>query len=222
MNVKAVIFDIDGTLVDTVDMHAEAWQRAFAEFGKQVDFVDIRSQIGKGGDQMLPVFFNDDELREIGEKLEKRRGDIYKEEFMPRAKPFPEVRELFERIRQEGKRIALASSAPQDELQYYKKLCNIADLLEEETSADDAEHSKPEPDIFEAAIQKLGDVEPGECMVVGDSPYDAEGAARAGMQTIGLLSGGFSNESLVGAGCIEIYRDPAQLLTAYDSSAIAK
>jgi len=141
---------------------------------------------------------------------------------MPQARPFPEVRELFERIREDGKRLALASSAPEEELQYYKKLCNIADLLEEETSADDAERSKPEPDIFVAAIQKLGDVDPQECIVVGDSPYDAIGAGRAGMQTVGLLSGGFSNESLVGAGCIEIYRDAAQLLTAYDSSAIAK
>jgi len=220
--IQAVIFDIDGTLVDTVDMHAEAWQRAFAEFGKEIDFRDIRDQIGKGGDQLLPVFFNEDELREFGKEMEKRRGDIYKQEYMPQARPFPEVRELFERIREDGKRLALASSAPEEELQYYKKLCNIADLLEEETSADDAERSKPEPDIFVAAIQKLRDLDPQECIVVGDSPYDAIGAGRAGMQTVGLLSGGFSNESLVGAGCIEIYRDAAQLLTAYDSSAIAK
>src|SRR3954470_19615335 len=125
--IQAVIFDIDGTLVDTVDMHAEAWQRAFAEFGKEIDFVDIREQIGKGGDQMLPVFFSEDELREFGKQMEKRRGDIYKQDYMPRAKPFPEVRELFERIRQDGKRIALASSAPEEELQYYKKLCHISD-----------------------------------------------------------------------------------------------
>ncbi|MFL6374135.1 MAG: HAD family hydrolase [Pyrinomonadaceae bacterium] len=219
--IRAAIFDIDGTLVDTVDMHAEAWQRAFAEFGKQIDFKDIRNQIGKGGDQMLPVFFSDDELREFGKELEKRRGDIYKQDYMPQARAFPKVRELFELVRDDGKRIALASSAPNEELQYYKKLCNIEDLLEEETSADDAERSKPEPDIFEAAIQKLGDVDPQECIVIGDSPYDAEAAARAGMNTIGLLSGGFSNESLFAAGCIEIYRDPSQLLAAYQSSAIA-
>jgi HAD superfamily hydrolase (TIGR01549 family) len=222
MNIKAVIFDIDGTLVDTVEMHAKAWQRAFAEFGKEIDFEAVRSQIGKGGDQLLPVFFSDDELREFGEEMENRRGDIYKQDYMPQAKPFTHVRELFERIRGDNKRIALASSAPEEELQFYKKLCNIGDLLEEETSADDAERSKPEPDIFVAAIEKLGGVSPQECIVVGDSPYDAEAAGRAGASTVGVLSGGFSNESLVRAGCIEIYADVAQILAVYGETAIAK
>lgn len=218
----AVIFDVDGTLVDTVDLHAEAWQRTFGEFGKDLDFRDIRYQIGKGGDQLMPVFFSGEELARIGEEMERRRGQIYKQELMPKARAFPKVRELFDRIRGDGKVIALASSAPTDELQHYKKLCNIADLLEEETSADDAEESKPEPDIFQAALGKLGSPDPGGCIVVGDSPWDAIAAGRAGMSAIGLLSGGFSNESLVDAGCIEIYRDPEQLLVAYGSSAIAK
>lgn len=222
MSIKAVIFDVDGTLIDTVDLHAEAWQRAFGEFGKDVDFREVREQIGKGGDQLMPDFFSDEELARFGEKLEKRRGQIYKQELMSQARPFPQVRELFERIREDGKMIALASSAPKDELQHYKKLCNIADLLEDETSSDDAEESKPEPDLFEAALAKLGSPDPRECIVVGDSPWDAIAAGRAGIQTVGLLSGGFSNESLVAAGCIEIYRDPAQLLVAYESSALAK
>src|SRR6476660_10182867 len=100
--VKAVIFDIDGTLVDTVDMHAEAWQRAFSEFGKEVDFNAVRDQIGKGGDQLLPVFFSESEIAKLGEEMEKRRGQIYKQEYMPTVKPFPKVRELFERIASEG------------------------------------------------------------------------------------------------------------------------
>jgi HAD superfamily hydrolase (TIGR01509 family) len=220
--VKAVIFDIDGTLVDTVDMHAKAWRRAFGEFGKDLEFRAIRDQIGKGGDQLLPVFLSQEEIGDFGEKLEKRRGEIYKTDYMPRAKPFPKVRELFERIRRDGKRIALASSAPEDELEFYKKLTSIEDLLDDATSADDAERSKPEPDIFVAAVAKLEGVEAADCIVVGDTPYDAEAAGKAGMRTIGVLCGGFSEESLRGAGCIEIFKDPSELLARYDETAIGR
>lgn len=219
--VKAVIFDIDGTLVDTVDMHAEAWQRAFKEFGKEIGFQTIRDQVGKGGDQLMPVFLTKEELDKLGKQLEKRRGEIYQADYMPKAKPFPKVRELFERIKSDGKQIALASSAPEKELEFYKKLLNITDLLEEETSADDAENSKPEPDIFQAAVAKLDKVEPGDCVVVGDTPYDAIAAGKAGIKTIGVLCGGFPEKSLTDEGCVAIYLDPEDLLAHYDESAIA-
>ena len=218
--VKAVIFDIDGTLVDTVDMHAEAWQRAFREFGKKIDFQTIRDQVGKGGDQLMPVFLSKEELDDFGKQLEKRRGEIYQEDYMPKAKPFPKVRELFERIKSDGKQIALASSAPKKELEFYKQLLNISDLLEEETSADDAQKSKPEPDIFQAAVNKLKDIRPADCIVVGDTPYDATAAAKAGIQAVGVLSGGFPEQWLRDSGCKEIYRDPADLLAQYGNSAI--
>jgi beta-phosphoglucomutase-like phosphatase (HAD superfamily) len=155
---KAIIFDIDGTLVDSVDLHARAWREAFRHFGREVEFEKVRHQIGKGGDQLMPVFFPREELERFGEEMEKFRGDIYKREYISRVRAFPQVRELFERIRRDGKRIALASSAKRDELKVYKELARIADLIEEETSADDAEKSKPHPDIFEAALAALGDV----------------------------------------------------------------
>ncbi len=158
--IKAVIFDVDGTLVDSVDLHARAWQEAFDRFGKKIPFEQVRSQIGKGGDQLMPVFFSKQELEEFGEEMEKFRGDLFKREYLPRVKAFPDVRELFERVRREGQRIALASSAKEDELKTYKKIARIEDLVEEETSADDAEKSKPHPDIFEAALAQLGDVKP--------------------------------------------------------------
>src|SRR5829696_3910946 len=219
--IKAVIFDVDGTLVETVDMHALAWQRAFAEYGREFEFQAIRDQIGKGGDQLMPVFLSEAELREFGKKLEKRRGDIYKEDYLKTAKPFPKVRELFELIKADGKKVALGSSAPQDELDFYLELTNIGDLIEADTSGDDAENSKPEPDIFIAAINKIGKPDPADCIVIGDSPYDAEAAAKGGVSTIGLLSGGFSETSLRDAGCVEIYDDPADLLENYERSAIA-
>jgi HAD superfamily hydrolase (TIGR01549 family) len=218
--IKTVIFDVDGTLVDTVDMHAEAWQRALKEYGKEVEFSAVRAQIGKGGDQLLPVFLSREELDQFGEELEKRRGEIFKQEYLPKTKPFAQVRELVERIQRDGKRVVLASSAKQDELEHFNKVTNIADLLEGETSADDAEKSKPEPDIFLAALSEAGNPEPSEAIVVGDTPYDAIAAAKAKLKTIGVLCGGFPEQSLKDAGCIAIYKDPADLLTRYEESPI--
>lgn len=218
---RAVIFDIDGTLVDSVDLHARAWQEAFARFGKKVSFEEVRYQIGKGGDQLMPVFLSEDELEEFGEELEKYRGELFKREYMPRVEGFPRVRELFERVRAEGGRIALASSAKEDELEVYKKKADIEGLVEEQTSADDVERSKPHPDVFEAALAQLGDVSADEVIVVGDTPYDAEAAGKIGIRTVGLLCGGFPEDDLRAAGCVEIYRDPADLLARYEESALA-
>jgi HAD superfamily hydrolase (TIGR01549 family) len=218
---KAIIFDIDGTLVDSVDLHARAWQEAFRKFGREVAFEKVRHQIGKGGDQLMPVFFSETELERFGEELEKYRGELFKREYLSQVRAFPQVRELFERIRNEGLRIALASSAKKDELKTYKEIARIADLVEEETSADDADKSKPHPDIFEAALASLGDVEAGESIVIGDTPYDAEAAGKINLRTVGVLCGGFPEAELRQAGCIAIYRDPADLLAHYDSSPLA-
>ena len=219
--VKAIIFDIDGTLVDSVDLHARAWQEAFAHFGKHFAFDDVRYQIGKGGDQLLPVFLSEKEIEEFGEELTEYRGELFKREYFSRVVVFPRVRELFERVLRDGKKIALASSAKKDELKEYKRIANIEDLVEEEASADDAEKSKPHPDIFEAALEQLGDVEPSEAIVVGDTPYDAEAALKAGLRTVGVLSGGFPEEDLRAAGCVRIYKDVADILANYDTSPLA-
>lgn len=220
--IKAVIFDIDGTLVDSVDLHARAWQEAFAKFGKAVSFEEVRSQIGKGGDQLLPVFLSREEQDSFGEKLEKYRGELFKSKYFSQVKPFPRVRELFQRVKADGKQIALASSAKEDEIETYKKIAHIEDLVEEQASSDDAEKSKPHPDIFEATLERLHDVGTQEAVVVGDSPYDAIAATKAGMASIGLLSGGFPESDLRRAGYSEIYRDCADLLQHYDQSLIAR
>jgi HAD superfamily hydrolase (TIGR01549 family) len=220
--IKAVIFDIDGTLVDSVDFHARAWQETFEHFGKKIPYADVRYQIGKGGDQLMPVFFSAEELEKFGEEMEEYRGELYKREYLQRVQAFPKVRELFERILRDGKRIALASSAKKEELGTYKKIARIEDLVEEETSADDAEKSKPHPDIFEAALAQLGDVRPAEAIVVGDTPYDAQAAGKIALRTIGFLSGGFSEEDLRNSGCIRVYKDAAELLARYEESPIAQ
>ncbi len=219
--VRAVIFDVDGTLVDSVDLHAQSWQDAFSDFGYAVDFTAIRQQIGKGGDQLMPVFLSQAEIDKDGKGLEQHRAAILKTRYLGKVSAFPEVRALFERIRADHTKIALASSAKQDELATYKEITGVADLLETETSSDDADKSKPHPDIFQAAMQRLGDIPAAEILVVGDTPYDAQAAASAGLKTIGVLCGGFSQESLQKAGCIAIYRDPADLLANYEQSPLA-
>jgi HAD superfamily hydrolase (TIGR01549 family) len=218
---KAVIFDIDGTLVDSVDLHAQAWQEAFAHFGHQVEFSAVRSQIGKGGDQLMPVFLSKKEIDSRGEEIEEYRSKLYKQKYLPRVRGFPEVRQLIERLKGNGLDVVLASSAKSDELQTYKRIAEIEDLIDEETSADDAAKSKPHPDIFKAALDRLG-VAASEALVVGDSPYDAQAARKIGLRTIGVLCGGFPEADLRKAGCIAIYRDPADLLRRFDPSVLIR
>lgn len=219
MRTQAAIFDIDGTLVDSVDIHAEVWQQVLAEFGKKLSFEDVRRQIGKGSDTLLPEFLTKDELEQKGKEISEYRAELFKREYLNRVRPFPKVPDLFRRIRRESIRIALASSSKADEVAHYKKLCGIEDLVDAETSADDAEKSKPYPDLFEAALAKLPGVMAAEALAVGDTPYDAEAAAKSGIRTIGVLSGGFPEGDIRKAGAIAIYRDCADLLERFDSSA---
>lgn len=218
--VKAVIFDVDGTLVDSVDLHARAWQDAFHEFGLDIELEDIREQIGKGGDQLLPVFLTREEVDRDGPDLERHRGDILKARYLSEIKAFPKVPQLFQRIRADGIKIVLGSSAKSEELQVYKKIAGIEDLIDGETSSDDAEKSKPHPDVFQAAIAKLEGISKSDIVVIGDLPYDAEAASKAGLRTIGFRSGGFEETKLLDAGCIAIYDGPADLLARYDGSAL--
>jgi HAD superfamily hydrolase (TIGR01549 family) len=212
--IKAVIFDIDGTLVDSVDLHAECWREALAQFGVDVPFARIRAEIGKGGDQLLPVFLSPAQLADMGEAVDRYRGALFKREYLPNVRAFPKVRELFDRLRQDGIRIALASSSKADELAHYKRLARIDGLVEVEISADDAERSKPCPDIFQAALDRLAPLTAAEVLAVGDTPYDAKAAGKVGIRTVGVLCGGFSERGLRLAGCAAIYRDPADLLAS--------
>lgn len=222
MTTRAVVFDVDGTLIDSVDLHAKAWQEAMREFGKEVAWEDIRSQIGKGGDQIIPHYFSEREARRIEKDLKEREKQTYRRRYLGQARPFPGVRELFERVRRAGLKTALATSSPKLELNHNKNLAKITDLVDAESNAEDAEKSKPHPDIFEAALGRMGDIKADECIAIGDSPYDAEGAKRAGIHAIGFLSGGFPEEWLRQAGCTEIYQGPADLLQHFDESPLVR
>jgi HAD superfamily hydrolase (TIGR01549 family) len=214
----SIIFDIDGTLVDSVDLHAEAWREAFRHFGFDIPFARVWEQIGKGSDQLIPALLPADAVKDKGKEIDKYRGKLFKRDYLPRVRAFPKVRELFERIWEDGKRIALASSAKEDELDTYIRLANVGDLIEAATSSGDAEKSKPHPDIFNAALDRLGKPDPADVVVVGDTPYDSEAAAKAGMRTVGVLGGGWPAETLRSVGCVAVYAGPADLLRNYDAS----
>ena len=218
---KAAIFDMDGTLLDSVDLHALAWQEALLKFGHDVSFEQARSQIGKGGDKLLPVFLSADEQRDHGEELEEWRSNRFKVEYLPLVRPFSAVPDLLRRVRDSGVQIAVASSAKMDELDKYLDIAGIADLVDSTTSSDDVEESKPAPDIFETVLKKL-EIDGSKAVAIGDTPYDAEAAGKAKIATIGVLCGGFTESSLRQAGCAEIYPGPAALFARFAKSLLAR
>jgi beta-phosphoglucomutase-like phosphatase (HAD superfamily) len=219
--IKAVIFDIDGTLVDTVDLHADAWVRTLAHFGIDVPYETMRARIGEGGDRIVAEFAPDYAARGRGEEIETFRADLFKREHLPTARPFARVRALFECVKARGQTAVLGSSCKGHEIDAYMRLTGIADLVDAAATSDDAESSKPAPDIFEAALRRIHPIGAAEAMVVGDSIYDAQAAARAGMGAIGLLCGGTPEPALREAGFLAIYRDPEDLLRRYGRSPLA-
>jgi len=215
-SVLAFIFDIDGTLVDSNELHVDSWDRALRRFGKEFPREQLRRQIGKGSDQYLPEFLAPEEIKRFGKELDDYRSEVFRKEFLPKVRPFPKVRELFQHIHDDKKRIVLASSGKKADTKYYVDLLKVGDLIEGCVSGDDASSSKPAPDIFAASLKKLGGKSPADAVTVGDTRFDIEAAKKAGLKTISFLCGGTSESVLREAGAIAIYHDPADLLTDYD------
>ncbi len=216
--IEAVLSDIDGTLVQSNWLHAAAWQDAFSVAGIDLEVEEVQRQIGKGGDELIPVFVPWWKRMAIEEPLKKYRQFVFRTDYLHRVEPFPKVRELFLRMRESGIKISLASSANEEELKAYKKIANIDDLVEKSGSADDVKRSKPHPDIFEATLKKLG-LSHQQVLALGDTPYDAEAAGKAGIWTVGVTTGGWNKKELLAAGCIEVYTDVADLLEHFERSA---
>lgn len=218
---KAAIFDVDGTLLDSVDLHALAWHEAMDKFGHHVSFEQARGQIGKGGDKLIPVFLSEDAQRDHAKELESWRSERFKTAYLPLVRPFSAVPDLLRRVRDAGLRIAIASSAKKDELEKYLDIARIANLVEVTASSEDAEESKPAPDIFEVALKKLG-IQGADAVAIGDTPYDAEAAGKARVATIGVLCGGFTEASLRQGGCVEVYPGPAALFACFGRSLLTR
>ena len=211
----AFIFDIDGTLVDSNELRVESWDRAFRHFGKQFSHAELQAQIGKGSDQYLPEFLSEEELKSFGRDLDRYRSELFQHEYLPRVRPFPNVPDLFARIREDKRQIVLATSGKKVEAQHYTEILKVSDLIDGFTTADDSDRSKPAPDIFQAALAKLKNVSSQNALVVGDTRFDMQAADNAGLAAIGFLCGGTNQEVLREAGAIEIFCDPADLLVRY-------
>ena len=218
-SIRGVILDVDGTLIDSNDQHARAWVETLAEFGVEADYDEVRSLIGMGGDKLLPKVSGISEETEKGKEIGKARTKHFKEKYLSTIEAFPKTRELVERMREAGLEVAIASSAKGDELGPFLEIAGVKDLIEAATSSSDAEESKPDPDIVEAALAELG-LDPNEVLMLGDTPYDVEAAARAGIATVGVRCGGWDDEGL--AGAVAVYDDPADLLARFESSPFVK
>ena len=213
-----VLLDVDGTLIDSNDAHAHAWVDVCKEFGKECDYAEIRAMIGMGGDKLMPKAFGMEHDSPEGKKMSERRSEIFLERYLPTLKPFPKARDLLVRMREDGHVLVVATSAKSDEMKKLLEVAGVGDLLEEATSSSDAENSKPDPDIVEAALEK-SDAAAEDAIMLGDTPYDVAAATGAGVAIVAVRCGGWGDEELTGA--IATYADPADILLNYEESPFA-
>ena len=211
----AVLFDVDGTLIDSNDAHVEAWQEALAAEGYAFSRTEIHAQIGKGGDNLLPSLLPG-VAADILERIDRAHGDFYKRDFLPRVEPFAGAKELLKKLVERGHTVVFASSASRNEVNQYVELLDADGLLSGTTSKDDVARSKPCPDIFTAALARTA-YPAQSAIVIGDTPYDMIAARRAGIDAIAVLSGGFGEEELRSCQPVAIYRDVAELGAKYEN-----
>lgn len=215
---RGVIFDIDGTLVASNEAHAQSWVETLSEAGYDVPFDVIWPMIGMGGDKLLPAATGIEADSKIGKELSKRRWEIFESKFLPSLRPTDGARALVERIKSDGLKTIVATSAKGGELDALLDVAGVRELMDATTSSSDAAESKPDPDIVQAAVRKSG-FKPEELIMLGDTPYDVQAAIGAHVNLIGMLCGGWTKEELSGATAV--YENPADLLRWYDQSAFA-
>jgi HAD superfamily hydrolase (TIGR01509 family) len=215
MRYPVVIFDVDGTLVDSNDAHAAAWVDTFKAFGRPVPFDAIRSRIGMGGDKLLDELAGIDIDSAQGQAMSTHRRKLFERDYLPTIQPTRGARELIARLHAAGHMLVVASSAQGDELDALLRIVDEAAVFAHTTSSDDAERSKPDPDIVQAAIARTGRPS-SDAIMIGDTPYDVAAAKRCGIPAIALLSGGWTPEPL--ADAVAIFDDPADLLARYELS----
>ncbi len=212
--IKGILFDVDGTLVMSNDQHALAWQEAFAEYGYPIAYDDIRKLIGKGGDKLISEINPDlNEEEGDGRKIKNLRSEIFMKKYANTLHSTPGARQLVMAIQEAGLKTIVASSAKESELESLLIAGGVQDLLTESTTSDDVDNSKPDPDIVQVALGKIGH-KADEVIMIGDTPYDIEAASNAGVKCIAVRCGGWTDDNLQGA--VAIFKDPADILDHFD------
>jgi HAD superfamily hydrolase (TIGR01549 family) len=214
---KAAILDVDGTLVDTNYQHALAWYRAFRQAGVVLPVWRIHRHIGMGGDQLVEALCGEDTEREKGDEVRAAEKELYGE-MLEEVEPLPGARELLHELKRRGHPLVLASSAKQGEVDHYLDLLEAREVADDWTTSEDVEATKPEPDLVRAAMDKAGG---GDAVMVGDSVWDGEAARRAGIETVGVLTGGFSREELVDAGASVVFESIVELRERLEETPLA-
>jgi len=210
----AAILDIDGTLVDTNYHHAVAWYRAFRQSGLTLPLYAIHRHIGMGGDQLVASLAGEEWDERHGDEAREREGELYME-LIDEVEPLEGARELMVALRERGHALVLASSAKPHEVDHYLDLLDARDLAHGWTTSGDVERTKPEPDLVTAAVEKAGG---GRAVMLGDSTWDCRAAEKAGVPTVGVLTGGFSEEELRDAGAVLVVRELRNLLDDIDAT----
>ncbi|BBZ72345.1 HAD family hydrolase [Mycobacterium paraseoulense] len=215
----AVLFDVDGSLVDSNYLHVHAWQRAFDAEGLPVAAWQIHRCIGMDGSTLVRTL-SKNAPDEVQERLSDGHSRYYRES-TPLLTPLPGARALLHRVADLGLQVVLATSAPDDELEILRKVLDCDDVISETTSSRDVDTAKPEPGIVQVALDRAG-VDAGHAVFIGDAVWDAHAAGGAGLPCIGLLSGGIAREELQAAGAAPIFADPQDVLEHLDSTRIAE
>ncbi len=212
---KGVLLDVDGTLIDSNDGHAHAWVQALHDHGIEAPFERIRRFIGKGGDKLLPEVTGLPADDPKCKAISRERKQVFLKKFLPFLRPFRGVRELLSRMKEDGLKLAIASSAQDDELDALLQVCGVETFVEARTTSDDVEKSKPDPDIIGAALTKIG-LPAEEVILIGDTPYDVIAGSRASVGVVALRCGGWRDDEL--ANALAIYDDVEDILTHYAES----
>jgi HAD superfamily hydrolase (TIGR01509 family) len=220
MSTRGAIFDVDGTLLLSNDAHAHTWEQAFREFGYEVAFAHVCLLIGMGGDKLMAAPTPDLSDQEgVGKQIAQRRKESFLSRYVSELQPAPGARELVRHVRDARLCVVIASSAKRDELEAPLKVARVDDLFKEATTSSDVQESKPAPDAVAVALKKI-ELLPEQVLMVGDTPYDVESAARSGVGTVAVRSGGSDDARLGGA--LAIYDTPTDLLAHYDESPFAR
>jgi len=212
---RGIILDVDGTLIDSNDAHARSWVHALSQSGYAVEYDQVRRLIGMGGDNLLPRVARLEKDSEEGTQITKRYLEIFKADYLPHLRPLPGASALVEHLKRSNFRIAVGSSSEADVLETLLEIAQVKDFIEETVSSKDVANSKPAPDVILVVLDRL-QLLPGDVAMLGDTPFDIASATKAGVRTIALRSGGWTDADLGKA--LAIYDDPADLLAHYSQS----